>query len=207
MGDEQESAGGKPGRESKVARLIEEYDLDGIGAELEEKWTAEEGDRWSLRDLADYFNRELLRQALRDAGVQTVDGEIENTYRLLTGEDVSGADQVRVQRHLERDGVDVRDVESEFVSYQAVRTYLRNYRNARYETSDAERLERAVETIRQLQSRADTVTESKVEQLENAGMVEVGEFHTIVDITVICEDCGGRYEVTGLLSEGSCRCA
>lgn len=38
------------GRRSKVARLIEEYDLSGLGEELEQRWTAEE-DWQSLREL------------------------------------------------------------------------------------------------------------------------------------------------------------
>lgn len=52
------------GRRNKVARLIEEYDLAGIGKEMEQLWTAEE-DRRSLRDLAIYFNQSSLRRHLR----------------------------------------------------------------------------------------------------------------------------------------------
>ena len=41
---------------SKVARLIKKYDLQGLGAELEQLWTADE-DRKSLRELASYFDQ------------------------------------------------------------------------------------------------------------------------------------------------------
>ena len=40
-------------RGTKVARLIEKYELSGMGAELEAAWTGESGERTSLRDLAD----------------------------------------------------------------------------------------------------------------------------------------------------------
>jgi hypothetical protein len=49
---------------SKVARLIEEYELEGLGADLEARWTGDDNERMSLRDLATFFNQQLLRQAL-----------------------------------------------------------------------------------------------------------------------------------------------
>ncbi|MFC6771661.1 rod-determining factor RdfA, partial [Halorubrum pallidum] len=48
---------------SKVARVIEAYDLAGLGAQLERQWTGADGDRTSLRDLADVFNRRVLEAA------------------------------------------------------------------------------------------------------------------------------------------------
>ena len=44
---------GTQGRGTKVARLIDEYDLSGMGARLEAAWTGASGERTSLRDLAD----------------------------------------------------------------------------------------------------------------------------------------------------------
>ena len=41
------------GKNTKVARVIREYGLDGMGAKLEAEWTGEAGERTSLRDLAD----------------------------------------------------------------------------------------------------------------------------------------------------------
>jgi len=38
MGPDESTASSR-GRRSKVARLIEEYDLQGLGAELEQFWT------------------------------------------------------------------------------------------------------------------------------------------------------------------------
>lgn len=61
----------------------------------------------SLRELADYFNQQLLRAAMTDAGMQPLSGEVQNTYQLLTSEDVGEADQTRISRHLEREEIDV----------------------------------------------------------------------------------------------------
>lgn len=82
MNQSEEFATLQGGRRSKVARLIKEYGLQNLGAELEQLWTADE-DRRSLRDLATYFNHHLLEQALDEANVQQLDGEVKNMYRLL----------------------------------------------------------------------------------------------------------------------------
>jgi len=55
---------------TKVARVIREYDLDGMGANLEAAWTGEAGERTSLRDLADEFNEAVLEAALRESGIR-----------------------------------------------------------------------------------------------------------------------------------------
>lgn len=194
------------GKRLKLVRLIDEYDLQGIGATLERRWTADEAERSSLRDLAEFVNRELLSTAMADAGMQPLDGEIENVYRLLTAEDVSEADRTRMRRRLEREGVDVETLIDDFVTYQAVRTYLTSHREAEYTQPDRDRREEGAENIQRLRGRTATVTEGKLEQLRNSDEITLGEFRTLVDISVICEDCGGQYEVTELLDSGGCDC-
>ncbi|MEE6209902.1 hypothetical protein U3A55_07030 [Salarchaeum sp. III] len=188
----------------KVARLIDEYDLTGLGAELEDRWTATGDRRMSLRDLADYFNRELLASVLADADAQPLDGEVENTYRVLTDDDVRSASRTRARRRLEREGVDVDDLESSFVTYQAVRSYLKDGRGAEYSPSGASVADRR-RTIQQLQGRLQSVTESKLDSLAGEE-VTLGEFRTLVNVRVVCEDCGAQYEVSELLDRGGCDC-
>jgi hypothetical protein len=203
MDSSSESSG--RGRRSKVVRLIEEYDLQGIGAELEQYWTADE-DRRSLRELADYFNRHLLEAALDSAGVQHLDGEIENTYRLLADDDVSSADRTRVRRRLERDGVDVDELESDFVTYQAIRTYLKDHRGAEYTPDETDPLEREQTNIQQLRGRMAAVTEGKIEQLRDSDSLELGEFRILTEIQVVCEDCNTQFDAVDLLERGGCNC-
>ena len=92
---------------SKVGRLIEKYDLTGMDDQLIDFWTSDDEDNRSLRELADYFNREILRAAMNEAGMTTLDGEIENTYRLLTAEDVSTGVRTQAETTLERNGIDI----------------------------------------------------------------------------------------------------
>lgn len=188
----------------KVARLINEHDMTGMGPELESRWTGENDRRMSLRDLADYFNRELLAAVLADTDAQLLDGEVENTYRILTDDDVRSASRTRARRQLEREDVDVDELKSSFVTYQAIRSYLMSERGVEYSPTTPSVADRR-RTIQQLQGRLQSVTESKLDSLADEE-VTLGEFRALVTVRVVCEDCGARYEVGELLDRGSCDC-
>jgi hypothetical protein len=195
-----------PGPRGKVERVIEAYGLDGLGDELEQRWTGATGERESLRSLADRFNRRVLRTALDEAGASPLDGEVENTYRLLRGDDVSPGMRTEVRRQLERSGVDLDSVESDFVSHQAIHTYLREHRGAELEAEEESRVEKEAQTIRRLQGRTSVVTESGLTRLSNASDITVGEFDVLVDVQVYCSDCGSQYEAVELIERGGCDC-
>lgn len=197
---------GTRGRNSKVNRLIETYELHGLGGELERLWTADGSEkRKSLRELATVFNRRLVESAMVDAGMQSLDGEVENIYRLLTDDRVTSADRTRTRRRLERDGVDVDALQADFVSYQAIRTYLTDYRDASY-TKNAESTKSIKETIQQLRSRITEVTESKLSRLAKRDELIPGDFRVIVDVRAVCEHCGTQTDVIALIDDGGCDC-
>lgn len=205
MGDTDGQSGSGRGRRSKVVRLIEEYDLDSMGDELERLWTAEE-DRQSLRQLATYFNQRLLKCALKQADVRPLDGEVENTYRLLT-DDAENTDRTRIRRRLERDGLDVKALETDFVTYQAIRTYLQKHRGAEYTPDETDPIEREIANVERLRGRVDSVTGGKLEQLRSGGHLDIGPFRTLVDVRVVCEECNTQFDVVDLLERGHCECS
>lgn len=199
-------ADGRPS--SKVARLIETYGFDEtFGDELEALWTADGPQRKSLRNLADLFNRRLLEAALTEAGVSTVDGEVANLYRLLTADDVSSGMRTEARNRLERNGVDVDELDSDFVTYQAIRSYLTDYRGAEYEgTGDTDRVENVLDTVQRLRSRLDSVVQGSLDRLRSTDQLTLGEFRLFVDVDVLCEECGAQYGVVELLERGGCDC-
>lgn len=201
-----ETGDGSSGRRKKVVRLIEKHDLDGIGVEMAERWTADGDERLSLRELADHFNRQVLAATMLDAGMDPLPGEVENVYELLTADDVSPGDRTRVERRLEREGVDIEDLRSDFLTYQAVRTYLKQDREAEYVVDEGDRTETERDSIQRLRRRAVKVTESKLERLRRNDRIDLGDFRTVVDISVHCTDCGRRYGVDELLERGGCDC-
>lgn len=206
MGTDDDETNAGRGRPSKVAQLLDRHDLDDLGAELEALWTAEGDDRMSLRELADLFNREVLRARLEAEGAQMLGGECENLRRLLADDDVSVADRTRARRQVERIGLDPDAVIDDFVSYQAIRTYLKSHREAEYAPGPTDPVKGAEEQVERLRGRTAAVTTSKLDQLRSQEYLTLGNADTVVRVNVTCRDCGARYEVSELLSRGGCDC-
>ncbi|MFC5367139.1 rod-determining factor RdfA [Salinirubrum litoreum] len=192
---------------SKVARLIEEYGLDGLGAELEARWTDDGDDRLSLRDLADYFNRRLLDAALRDTGRATLDTDVASAYRTLTDDDVGRGVRTDTRTALAEEGVDVDALERDFVTYQAIRTYLTEWRDAAYEhPSDETKRANDRESIQRLLTRTLSVTEDRLAKLRDTDRIAAEEFEVFVDAQVLCQQCGTQYAVAEFIDNRGCDC-
>lgn len=192
---------------SKVSRVIDEYSLDGLGAILVDRWTSEGDDRASLRQLAEFFNQQVLHAAMREAGMNPLEGEVENLYDLLTGDEVSGGMRTQAVKRLEQHGIDVDRLEEDFVTHQTIHTYLTNQQGVEAPRGEERGIENDVQTVRRLQNRLQAVTESTLSRLQNAGRLSIGEGNVIVDVHVICEQCGVQYEPGELLEAGACECA
>lgn len=198
---------GGPGRPSKVVQLIENYTLPTLGEELEHRWTAPEDERESLRDLAAYANKQALRRAMTEAGLSPLDGEVENTYRLLTSNDVSRGDRTQAKRRLERDGIDIETLLDDFVSYQAVRTYLTKYREVEHTTEEHDQLAAQAEAFQRIVGRTETMARNNLDRLQETGQLTLGEFQVSAPIRVYCTECQTRFEISKLLASGSCECS
>lgn len=190
----------------KVARLIEEYGLEGVGAEMAERWTSDGRDGMSLRELETFFNERLLETRMRSVGLQSLDGEVANLYRLLTADDVSRAERTRVTRRLERAGVDVEQLRSDFVSYQAIRTYLKEYRETTYPHDDGAPKESAKRLITQMRTRTSSIAENKLEQLAKRDDFDIANPNVYVDVRVTCGECSTQHLVEDLLESDGCDC-
>jgi hypothetical protein len=197
---------GRTGRRFKVERLVDEYGIDGAEEDLERGWTATGTEHESLRELAERFNQRLLERVLVEAGIRPVDGEIRTFYRTLAEEGVSEGDRMRLMRRLERDGIDVEELRSDFVSYQAVRSFLRQKRGVTGPVEGTSRMERTADHLQKLVGRTEAVTRSKFTQLRDTGRLDLGEFGVYVDVRVTCRECGEQYLVVELLEAGGCTC-
>ncbi len=191
----------------KVGRVIDEYELATLNDELVTYWTEEGEQRYSLRELAAYVNRTVLRAAMDNAGVAYKDGEVENTYRLLTDDDVSSGMRTETRRDLEHDSVPVDQVERHFVSHQTVHNHLTDCLDtSMVKPDDEQRAENARDKIRALQNRTVAVTDDTINRLNRGDVLDVGDFDVLVDVSIICSDCGNQYTVTNLLDRGGCEC-
>ena len=191
---------------SKVGRLIDEHGTAGLGQELEGRWLGRGYEEWSLRSLAEWFNERLLARRLEAAGHDPLDGEVANLYRLLSGDDVTAGSRVDAEATLEEYGLDVETVRREFVSHQAIHTYLTEFRGASKDRSPADRPGSVRRTIQRLRSRLVAVAENNLGHLRAAGDLSLGEFTVLLEVQVLCEDCGASYPITDLIDRGGCDC-
>ena len=194
---------------SKVKRLLAEYEFEEVGDRLVEYWLADGEEQRSLRDLAVYFNQRLLRAAMERAEIDVLEGEAENIYRILTDEDVSSGMRVEARHRLESNGIDVDQLEREFVSRQAIHTYLTDYRDVSYPDGESaeDPIERRANTIQRLKNRLSAVCDESLRSLRKAGEISLGDTQVIVSVRVVCTDCERQYEVAELLSNKGCACS
>lgn len=200
-------------RSYKVGRVLSEYGLASLHERLPALWTGEgeeAGDTEetaSLRDLADRINVALVRSALEDAGEDPLEGEAENAYRLLSGEDVSAGVRIQQRNRLERAGVDVDSLDDDFVTHQAVHTYLTDGLGiTKQEADDADPVETHEERIQRLRNRLAAVVDGSIGELEAAGELDVGDVDTTVSLQLYCTECETQFELTELLERGGCHC-
>ena len=168
----------------KVGRVADLYGLSDLDRELRTRWTGDGREKHSLRELERYLNRRVLAAALRSAGVDTLQGEVENLYGLLTGDDASEGVRVEARRRLERDGVDPESVEDDFVSHQTIHTHLRECLDVDHDPGGGASLER----------------------LRDGGELDMDGFDVYVDVRVACEACGRFHEIGSLFENGGCEC-
>lgn len=192
--------------ESKVERVSHKYGLDGIDKELESRWTRT-NDRYSLRDLAEFFNIQILESAMEAADMASLEGDAANVYRLLTDEDVNRGNRTQTKRHLEQNGIDADELITDFVSYQAINRHLKNVLGVKYpEETEKVEPEEAAQRIFALQNRTKVVAENTLDQIQGREDFSTGDLDVLVDISITCYRCGQQLDVRQFIERNGCEC-
>lgn len=191
----------------KVGTVADSWGFREIHDRLATQWA--EGDR-SVRGLTEQFNRRLLRAGFEQSDRIPIDGEIENLYRVLTADDIDAGTRTQARERLRQDGVPIEEIESQFVSHQTVYRHLRNCLDVSQDSeadTATDRIDSWRDRIDALRARTAAVTDRGVSQLASQDAIDGEEFDVLVEITVICRDCGQFYELGELLDDGGCECA
>lgn len=200
------SASTRESPNSKVARLIQKYGFNDLGIEIERRWTGRSEKRDSLRTLADMFNQRILQRTMENSGMDPLDGEVENVYELLTSDDVTSGTRTETETRLRQQGIDIEELRGDFVTYQAIRTYLKEIRGVEYNREETDSVETARSSFNRLMGRTTAVVEQKLQSLVSADKLTLGTPRVRTTVSVYCEDCETQYDVTALLSRGGCDC-
>lgn len=186
----------------KVDRVSARWSLSGIDDRLRERF--EDGE--SLRDLETYYNEAVLRAAMESAGMETIDGEVSNLYRLLTDDAVSAGGRVDAASRLERNGVDRASLVDDFVSYGTIRTHLSDCLDVRTGRDETVTVDGERTTVLKLVSRTESVAGRTVERLAERTGLTIPAPSVTVSVRVACLECNSEYSFTGLLDRGGCSC-
>ena len=185
----------------KLGRNLAAYGLDDLHRKVRKR--RDDGD--SLRDLERFVNRSLLDGAIREAGADVI-GDVDGIYDVLTGDDVSAGKRTEVRERLEHAGVDVAAVEDAFVSYQTVRTHLRDCLDVETGRESHLSVDDARGTIEWARSRSEGIVERTVQRLAAADRVTAGDVDVSHVIRIDCPDCGATYPIDEFVDRGGCDC-
>jgi hypothetical protein len=190
---------------TKIDRVVARYGLSQIPEQMRDLWLGTGDEQRSTRELADWFNRQVLSAAIADLTAVTISGDVEQIYHQLQGEDT--ADRRLLRDRLIQRGVDIEEVEGDFISHQTVYRYLTKELGVEQPTpTPEEQAERAVETVGRLRGRTSAVARQSVETLISTGEAQIGPFSVITDVQVICEQCGRSFDLPTLTETGGCGC-
>jgi hypothetical protein len=191
----------------KVGRIAARHGLVGVHDEFERRWGGGGDD--GVRDLAEAFNRRVLRAGVERAGRTPLDGEVENLYRVLTDDEVDAGSRTQARERLRRDGVPVGEIEDGFVSHQTVYRHLVDCLGVSREPAHEDAASRIAawrDRILSLETRLARVTERGIDQLREADAAAVGSFQVYVDVNLFCDDCGRLFTVEEFLDDPRCDC-
>lgn len=185
----------------KVGRTAEKYGLGGLDEDLVR---AREADA-SLRDLEQVVNEAVLEAAIRSVDVEVI-GSIESILTALTDEETSAGKRSEVRSRLASAGVDAESLESDFVSYQTVRTHLRDCLDIDTSGRGEFTVDDARGTIEWSRTRNVAVIERTLERLRGHGELAAGPLEVSDLVRVTCAGCGSSYPIEDLLARGGCEC-
>ena len=195
--------------DTKVGRLIAKYGLDGMAADMEERWTRDDEHSKSIREIEEDFNKAVLRQVLEDSGTQPFDSELDTIYRVINGEQTTMTEDIEVRERLSEQSVDADSLADDLVSHQTIYNFLTKQRKAEYRSTKdpRDRLHHSNESIQKIKNRLTAVAQTNVRSLENSGLLTLGEFDVMGEVYVYCQNCNSRYSFSELIDREGCECA
>lgn len=196
-----------PNHDYKVGEVLDRYGLTALHEQLPGLWLGDTGEEHSLRTLEHRINVALVRTALTEAGEEPLEGEAENVYRLLTEDGVSTGVSVQQRNRLDRAGVDVEQLERDFVTHQAVHTYLRKGLDVSKDSeTNTDPVEKHSRRIQRLRSRLDAVMGQSLSEVQAEEDFTAGRLDTTVSLQVFCRDCQTQFDLAAFLERGGCDC-
>lgn len=185
----------------KIGRNVQKYSL----GEFDRRLTDRHRDGASLRDLETVVNEAILSASIRAADAEVI-GDVSSVYETLTGDAASAGERTELRDRLSRAGVEVEAVTDDFVSYQTVRTHLRECLDLSTDQRDPLSVEDARGTIEWARSRSEGIVERTLERLAGTDAVTAGDVDVSHVVRATCDECGATFPVDVFIDRGGCDC-
>lgn len=188
----------------KIGRGIEKYECDGLNDKLAHEYR--EGDA-SLRDLEQVINDWFTATALENAGSPT-DRDPAEITAILDGDGESRREKARLETELEQAGIDVEQLQQDYVSFRTVKTHLNDHLGVDTSRSETITLDSAGSIIEWAETRCTSVIKRTIERLSNADEATIGDDFTVnISPRITCHDCNSTYTMREFIQSEGCRCA
>ena len=187
----------------KIGRVTTAYELPTVDTDLVDQWR----NGTSVRRLTEELNKDIIASELDTANVGNVEWSRTPVYEMLQTDELSDAEEIEIRRELERAGIDVEQLATDLVSHQTVYRHLTDCLDASKgdEQTPDERRDQARNTVHALQQRTELVTQSTRESLQSANITDLGEPEVLVDLQILCHECGQSMDFETAITDG-CNC-
>jgi hypothetical protein len=187
----------------KIPSVAEKYGIEDY--DLERLWTGP--DSMGLRDIAEQFNIKIVRGALAQV-VEPEEEDPQYLFRVLTGDIGTNKTRNAKRRDLEEKGIDVDELQDDFISYSAVRRYLTEYKGVDKDTvpNESEAIENLRTTAEKLETRCRNVIIDHVERLNKRGILSIKDPSLVVDFNLYCEECEKELRFAEYIKRRECDC-
>lgn len=185
----------------KLGRNVRKYRL----GDFDERLHRQRENGASLRDLEDVVNHAILRSAIEAADTEVI-GDVETIYGKLVDDDVSTGERIEIREQLDRAGVDVEEIIDDFVSYQSVRTHLRECLDIDTDRRESLSVDDARGTIEWARSKSEGIVRRTIERLGRNDSFQMGDVEVSHDVRVSCPECNRSFSIDEFLDRGGCDC-
>ena len=184
----------------KIGRVTTTHEIPTVDTDIVDRWQS----GTSIRRLTEELNKEIIASELDAANVGNIEWSRTPVYEMLRTDELSDAEEIEIRRELKRAGINVEQLAADLVSHQTVYRHLTNCLDASKgdEQTPDERRDQARNTVHALQQRTELVIQSTLESLQSANITDLGEPEVLVDLQIVCSDCGASMDFETALNEG-----
>ncbi len=188
----------------KVGRGIQKYGCNGLNDRLVQEYRHEDA---SLRDLERVINQEFTISAIESAGSPT-DRDPATLTAILRGDgDSTRREKARLETQLTQAGVDIEQLQQDYVSFRTVKTHLNEHLNVDTSRNETITIDSARDLIEWAETRCANVIERTIKRLSNANEATIGgDFTVRISPRITCYDCNTTLTITEYLDSNGCNC-